>query len=159
MVPGGIPRYGRAGGDVADDAALRRHARSGSNRHMVGEARLSGEDRVIVHGSAACNADLRHDETVSTDSDIVRDLYEIIDLGTSTDHGVIERTAVDGRVRAYLHVVFNHATANVRDGFVSGLTPSIPETGGSHPRAGMENDTISELRTGFHDGMRPDAAF
>ncbi len=154
MVPGRIPRYGPPGGYVTDDAALRSHARSGSDSEMVGETRLSCEDRVIAHGGAPSNADLCHDETMSTDSDVVRNLYQVIDLGTSTDHGVIERAAVDGRVRPDFHVVFNHASANVMNRIVSGVTPSISETGGSHPRSRVENNTISEPRTGLHDGMR-----
>ncbi len=159
MVAGRIPRHGRPGGYVADDAALRGHARSGSDCEMVSEARLSREDRVIVHGSASCNADLRHDETVSTDSHIVRNLYQVIDLGTRTDHCVVERAAVDGRVRTDFHIVFNHASANVRNRIVSGVTPSISKTGGSHPRSRMENNAISKLGTGFHDDMRKNAAF
>ncbi len=154
MVPSRIPRHGRPGGYVAYDAALRGHARSGSDCEMVSETRLSREDRVIFHGSASCNADLRHDETVSTDSDIVRNLYQIIDLGTSTDHGVVEHAAVDGRVRTDFHIVFNHASANVRNRIASGVTLSISKTGGSHPRSRVEHNPISESGTAVHDRMR-----
>ncbi len=154
MVPGRISRHGRPGRYVADDAALRRHTGSGSDRKMVRQARLSREDRVIIHVCASRDADLRHDETVSTDSHIMRNLYQVIDLGTSTDHGVIEGAAVDGRVRTDFHVVFNHASANVRNRIVSEVTPSISEPGGSHPSSRVENNAIAEPGTGLHDRMR-----
>src|SRR5690606_9283389 len=48
------------------------------------------------------------------DADVVRDHHEIVELHAVLDHGVLDRAAVDRRVRADLDVVADHDRAELR---------------------------------------------
>ena len=63
---------------------------------MAGDPGLRGHDDVIAQMRAARKSDLAHDQTMTPDDHIVRDVHEVIDLGARADDGRIQGSAVDG---------------------------------------------------------------
>src|SRR5262249_14905531 len=103
-----------AGRDIASNAAARADHGAGSNPDVVGNADLSGHHHLIAHDTSAGNAGLAGEQAVAADLDVVRDLDQIVDLAPLADHGVADRTAVDGRVGADLDVVLNDDPSDLR---------------------------------------------
>src|SRR3982750_2391242 len=58
---------------------------------------------------------LRHDQTLLADPHVVRDVHEIVDLRSVSNDGVVDASAIDGRIRPYLDVVADDAAPDVRD--------------------------------------------
>src|SRR5262249_61960052 len=69
-----------------------------TDRQMVGNAALPAQHGVISYRYAARYADLRDDQAMPADADVVSDLNEIVDLGAFPDDRVTGRAAVDRRV-------------------------------------------------------------
>ncbi len=52
---------------------------------------------------------------MGADPTIVADLNEVIDLRARTDHSIIARTTVDGRVGADVHIIADHDASKLGD--------------------------------------------
>ena len=82
---------------------------------------LSGQNTVFTHFRAAGNTDLRAEERRFAHLHIMRDLNEIIYLHILANDGASHHRAVDGRVSANLHVVFDDDIAYLRDLLIHAL--------------------------------------
>src|SRR6185437_2884042 len=149
-----IPRPGFAGGNVAEHAGLRRKPRSRADRVMARHADLPEQHAPVLHPHRSGNSNLRHDQTQTPDAHIVRNLYEIIDLGPGADDRVVDAATVDRRVRADLDVVFDDAAADVRNLDVLTVALHVAESVGPEPRTRMHDDTMTDARAtvGRHRG-------
>src|SRR5262249_4937337 len=97
---------------------------------------------------AARDADLGHENRMLTHLHVVPDLDEIIDFRAATDDGVAERRAVDGAVRADLHVVLDDDASRLRDLAVPCAVEGEAEPVGADDRARMHDDVAPESRAG-----------
>lgn len=108
-------QVGAWGLDGADDACLPSEDSVVTDGDMAIHAGLSGHDDVIADLGAAGDADLRAEEIVLADFDIVSQMTKVIDLGAAADDGVIHRTVVDGGAGADLDVVSDDSAAELTD--------------------------------------------
>src|SRR3954463_10435840 len=69
---------------------------------------------------------------------------EIVDLRPAADAGFIERTAIDGCIRANFHVSFDHQTAGLRKLLVmsSCAITHISESVAPENSPGVHNDAV-----------------
>src|SRR5262249_11685761 len=88
---------------------------TGSNRHVVGHASFAAHDNAILDRGAARDADLRGQQAMASDRDVVRDLDEIVDLAALADDGVANRAPVDRAVRPDLDVVLDDDPPDLGD--------------------------------------------
>src|SRR5437016_5927026 len=93
--------------DVPEDSRLRGEPRTSPDRKMAADASLPRENCSISNRHRAGDADLGHDQTFLTDTDVVRDVDEIVDFGAASDDGVVDATAVYRRVGADLDIISN----------------------------------------------------
>lgn len=107
--------------DGADDACLASEDSVVTDGDMTIHAGLSGHDDVVADLGAAGDADLRAEEIVLADLDIVSQVAEVIDLGTAADNGIIHRTVVDGGAGADFDVVADDSAAELADVMVMAL--------------------------------------
>ena len=101
--------------DGADDACLASEDSIVTDGDMTIHAGLSGHDDVIADLGAAGDANLRAEEIVLADLDIMSQMAKVIDLGAAADDGVIHRTVVDGGAGADLDVVSDDSAAQLTD--------------------------------------------
>ncbi len=101
--------------DGADDARLASEDGIVTDGDMAIHAGLSGHDDMIADLGAAGDADLRTEEIVLADFDIVSQMTKVIDLGAAADDGVIHRTVVDGGAGTDLDVVSDDSAAELTD--------------------------------------------
>src|SRR5258708_1471337 len=102
-------------GHVGEHGTLRRNLHAVTNGEVTGETRLSCHHYIVAEHGGAGNSDLRDEETVPTDTDVVADLHEVVDLRSFADHGLTERGTVDCGSRPHLDVVLNANDADLRD--------------------------------------------
>src|SRR5437016_4239281 len=82
---------------------------------MAGDPGLPGGDDVIAKLRRPGDADLRDQQAVLADADVVADLHEIIDLGPFPDYRLAEGGAIDRAIRADLHVIFDADRSDLRN--------------------------------------------
>lgn len=99
--------------DGADDACLASEDSIVTDGDMTIHAGLSGHDDVIADLGAAGDADLRAEEIVLTDLNIMSQVTKVIDLGAAADDGVIHRTVVDGGAGSDLDVISDDSAAEL----------------------------------------------
>src|SRR4051812_45247601 len=89
---------------------------------------------------------MRRQHAMASNFHVVRDLDQVVDLGTLPDHGVADRSAVDGRVGADLDPILNDDTPDLRHlavppGARQVAKAVLPDTG-----TGMNDDAIANQR-------------
>src|SRR5207244_4110411 len=100
--------------------------------------------------SAAGDPDLRDEQRVLADDDVVADVDEVVELRAAADAGLAERAAVDGAVGAYLDVVLDHRDSNLLDLEVAFAVPDVAVTVGANDGARVHDHTLPD------DGARVD---
>src|SRR5690242_2397165 len=130
-IPG--PRLSR--GNVTEDARLRRKRHAITDRMMSTDPHLSRQNASIAHVYRPCDPHLRHDETSPPDAHVVRDVDEVVDLRSRTDHRVVDAAAIDRRVGADLHVVTNDAMSYVRHLLMCAIAEYVAEAVASESRS------------------------
>jgi hypothetical protein len=75
---------------------------------------------------------------------VVADLHQVVDLAAAADHGVADGAAVDGRIRADLHVVAQDAAADVHDLLVPRSTAAVAEAIDADARARMQDAACAD---------------
>ena len=107
---------------------------------------------------------LRHDCGVRTDHTVVSDLDQVVDLHAALDAGGAQPRAIDGRVRADLHVVLDHHVPELWHLLVLAAFVELvaePVTTDRHAR--LEDHSISDRaplayhHAGMEDTVGPDA--
>lgn len=107
--------------DGADDTCLASEDSIVTDGDMAIHAGLSGHDDVIADLGAAGDTDLRAEEIVLADLDIMSQMAKVIDLGAAADDGVIHRAIVDGGAGADLDVVSDDSAAKLANVMVMAL--------------------------------------
>ena len=107
--------------DGADDACLASEDSVVTDGDMTIHTSLSGHDDVVADFGAAGDADLRAEEIVLADFDIVSQMAKVIDLGTAADDGIVHRAIVDGGAGADLDVVSDDSAAELANVMVMAL--------------------------------------
>lgn len=113
MCPRRIAQIGAWCFDGANDACLASEDSVVTDGDMAIHAGLSGHDDMIPDLGAAGDANLRAEEIVLADLDIMSQMAKIIDLGAAADDGVIHRTVVDGGAGTDLDVVSDDSAAEL----------------------------------------------
>src|SRR4051812_2702741 len=91
---------------------------------MATYTHLPAEDHVVADRRAAGHADLRRHQHVATNRDAVRDLHQIVDFRSRADARLTDGGSIDRRIRAELHVVFDHDGRDLRNLLVRAVAPT-----------------------------------
>src|SRR5260370_11908255 len=94
---------------------------------MVRDSHLAADHHMMAERTRPGNARLRSNHRVRADPHVVAHVYEVIDLHAFGDACVIQRAAIDGRVRANLHVVSDFHDAHLRKFPVATVSVDIPK--------------------------------
>src|SRR5688572_30713776 len=87
-------------------SGLRSDDRSIADLDMIDYPHLSRQSHILTQLCTAGDPRLRRDHRVCSDRDIMRNLHEIIDLGSSSDKCTAKSCAIDRCIGADLDVVF-----------------------------------------------------
>ena len=101
---------------AADDlpwqnSRLRTDDRALLNAGVISEPDLAADDHVILDDGAPRNPGLSRDDNTPSDSDVVRNLHEVVDLAPRPNVRGTKRPSVDRRIGADLDIGFyQHST-------------------------------------------------
>src|SRR5450631_4876053 len=76
-------------------------------RHMVAHTNTPAQHYEILERRASGDTGLRRHDAMPTDSDIVADLDQVVDLGALADHGIANGAAVDRCAGADLNIILD----------------------------------------------------
>src|SRR5437660_5658981 len=103
---------------LTGNPALRSKNGSILDAHVVRDSDLPANDDIILYHCAAGETCLRRDHNVLADIDVVSHMHQVIDFCAAANAGEIERAAIDGGIRANLHVIFDDKPSDLRELFV-----------------------------------------
>ncbi len=86
-------------------------------------------------------------DTKTTDSHVVSDLDEIIDLSTFTNNGIAQRATVNRRIRTNLDIVLYNDSAKLGNFLQTGWTWNVTETVLSNSHTWMKRNLVANKRT------------
>src|SRR3990172_4417145 len=139
VVEGKQPGVGPGFADRARDHRVGRYVRIVADRQMAEYDRAGADGAAAPDADAARESGAARDRAVRPDAAVVADLDLVVELHAVLDHGVLDRTAVDGRIGADLDVVADAHAADLRH-----LDPALAvtrdaEAVGADHRAGMQD--------------------
>jgi hypothetical protein len=96
------------------DAAHRRRHHLIAQMEVAGHAHFAAKDDIAAQSGTAGNADLRHENRIFADHNIMAHHYQIIDAGSGLDPGRAEGGPVDAGIGADFDVVVDLHRADLR---------------------------------------------
>src|SRR5215831_1749599 len=126
---------------VLSDAALRGDDCAVGYFKVTDNAHLTSHRDTFANARAAGNASLRHDYGIFSNHDVVRDLYEIVDLHALLDPCPAKPRAIDGGVRADLDVVVDLDKSELLNFLVAALDHLETKAVSSYNSAAVNNHT------------------
>jgi hypothetical protein len=81
---------------------------------MPRQAGLACENHIVLQNGATSETYLSHDQAALPNAYVVSHLHQIVDLRTGAHHSITDAASVDSAVCAYLDIVLQVASANVR---------------------------------------------
>lgn len=145
--PSGNTAPALAIGYVIHNAARCGNLHARTDNQMVGKSHTTTQHRLVTDDTAARNAAMSRNNTKTADSHVVGDLYEVIDLCTFANDGVVQRTTVDRRIGANLDIVLNDDSAELGNLLQAGGTQDVAETVLPNPHTVMKRHLIADEST------------
>src|ERR1041384_2960235 len=148
--------HGGARRDVADHAALHQYAGAAPDGHVVRDADFATDHDLIFDPARTGDPREREDEAPFPDPHVVRDVHEVVEFAPGADHGVVHAAAVDAAIGADLHVIFDAASADMRDLAVPHPTPArqVSEPVAAQTRAAVDGDAAPDAHARVAGDLR-----
>src|SRR2546427_5558517 len=143
-------------GNIAEMPGLDEQPRAASDRELIRDARLTGDDHVILHPHAAGDPRLGHDQASRANPHVVRDVDQVIDLRPRSDHRIVHAAAIDAGVGPDLDVIPDEAATHVRNlpVLLAVLAGDIAEAVAPQHRAPVHDHAFAERRPGIERDAR-----
>ncbi len=154
----------RCGADTAGEHGARRHGlwnaglrannRAVTDFDMVHHANLSRQSYILPQSCAARDARLCGNNRKLSDSHVMSNLHEVVDLGTPPDDGLTQRGSINGTVRANFNVVFDDD--DTRLGYFDSFapTPRITEPVAANNNSSVQDHAVAQATPFAHHHVR-----
>jgi len=146
-----------AGGNVGHHSGLGSKYRTLADRYMVGNADLTGQHGEVGNCRAAGDTDLRDNQAMAADRNVVSDLHEIVDLGSLTDDRVAGGAAVDRGIGANFDLILDNHAPGLRNFLMAVPGRQKTEAVLADAHARMDDHAVSD-QCMKNRAMRPDRA-
>ena len=140
----GRPQHDGAGGKIAHQPGLSSDSGSGPDVQVIGDRRLPAHLHEVAQDGRTADSNLGGDHAALPNSDIAAELDEVIDARAGSDARIVERTAVDRRVRADLDVIPDHDPAKLRCRHVATVMKAEAEPLWTDPHARKQHHAVTE---------------
>ena len=104
--------------DIMHNAGLRGDGHAIADLQVACQSDLACQNDIISQFCAARNAGLRHNQTMLPNADVVRDLNQVVYLGSFPNYCWAERSTIDCHVGPNLNIFANNHVADPRAGDV-----------------------------------------
>jgi len=148
---GGVSHDAAAGGDVVGYARLGAYLCAVAHCDMPGDAHLSAYHAVVADVCAAGDSGLGGHYGMLAHGDVVRHLYQVVQLGAAAYTGGAHGGAVYGGVGAYLDVIAYFDDAHLRYFVVDSVAVGCKaEAVGTYDDAGMDDAACADMASGVY---------
>src|SRR6187549_928095 len=150
--PGEVAAPRLAGWDARHDARRSDQCRACPYGQVVANSNPPAHLDMVPNRDRTGNPGERRHHAMAPNLAVVPNLNEVVDLGPFADHGIADRAAVDGRVRADLDIVLDDDPADLRDFPIAGGAGQKAKAILSDAHAPMDHDAVADQR--MHNGGR-----
>src|SRR5262249_34259211 len=127
-------------------------------RAAFGDTDLAANNDVMPKNARAGDAGLRGNDGVRADLDVVPDVDQIVELNAFGDARVVERAAVNRRIRPDFHVIRDFNDSDLRKFPVPAFAIGITEAVCTQHSARVNLHAIADANVGVHRNARVNAA-
>jgi hypothetical protein len=128
------------------NARLGRNTHPIANIQMSGQTNLSTQLNTVPDYTTTRNTGLRDNYAAFTNPHVVPDLHQIINPRPCANNGIRPCPAVDGRICAHLHVIFDQNTTELRYSHSTDRRHGKSESRFSDPNASEQRDMVPNNR-------------
>jgi hypothetical protein len=121
---------------------------------MIDDPNSAAQHDSLADSGTSSYADLRRNNRILPDNDIVRDLHQVVDFATFADDGSPQCGSVDGRVSPDLDIVLYFNDAHLRYFKPLIPLPRIAKTVAADNHPGMQCDSVSDAAAVVDDDIR-----
>ncbi len=125
---------------------------------MIRDAYLPADHHMMTHPARPRYAGLRGNHRVRSNLDVVPNVDKIIEFDAFGDAGVVQRAAIDGRVRPNFDVIGDLHDADLRKFPVAAFSVDVPETVRANHGSRVNLNAMAHPGAGVHGRVRMDAA-
>jgi len=136
---------------IAHDTGFGRDDSLVPDFEVVGDAGLRSDHDIVTQLRAACKTDLPHNDAMTSNRDVVRNVDEIVDLCPLADDGGAQCAAINRGIGADLNVIADDDVAKLKDFPVEAFVKDITEAIRADDRARVNDYAPSELRLAVKD--------
>src|SRR5439155_20354947 len=158
MTPCWIARYRHSGLDIADHAALGRDPGAAADPQVIRQPCLPANNRFVLYFRGSGDTHLGHDQATLADAHVVPHVYQVVDLGSSSDYGIAHTSPVNGAVGPYMDFVPENDLPNVQDMSEPRITGPVPEARPADTSPTPDHYGAAQDRAGGKHGVASDTA-
>src|SRR5258708_27227561 len=129
---------------ISMNTGLSSHQNVIAQYHMIGACRLAAHLAPFADFRGAAKSNLRSEARVLSDLAVVTDMNLVVELDPAMQNRRTHRRAIDSRVGADFHVIFNHHGADLRDFEQAAFMLAETETIGADHRAAEDSHAIAD---------------
>jgi hypothetical protein len=118
---------------------------------VIRDSHVPGEDNVVPYSCTAGDPDPGHDQAALADPDIVTDLHEVVQLGATTDDGIVDASPIDASIRSHLDLVLQNTGTHMRDAGVPLTIRQVPKALTPDHGSCLEDDPMTNPGAGVAD--------
>lgn len=129
-----------------------------TNSNVTNDPGLTSQNGIVANYHTTGQTNLGNNQTTLSDDDVVGNLHQVVDLGTSLDPGAAKPGTIDADIRADLHVVVDLDNADLGDLLVYGAWDEAIAVAANNGTT-MNDDAFAKYTTLEHDniGVQPAA--
>src|SRR5690606_14485096 len=132
-------------GQRSRDHGSRRYCNFISDLQVSKNHRRSTNLTMSANSGTAGNTDTPSDDSVSTYSAVVPNLYQIIKLHSLLDNRIIDCATVNSSISANFNIIFDYYRTNLRNFNPTPFLLSVPETIRTDHRTRRDNTAAADL--------------
>ncbi len=143
----------------AENAAFRAHDCFRCNLGFFARSHLTADHSIVANGNSARESGLSSDDDVISNIAVVSDMYQVVELGSSTNPGCAQGRAINAAICSDLDVVLNVNSADLWKLFVAAVSQCETEAIGANYAAGVKNYASADLNSLIESDMGMDCGF
>src|SRR5690349_693386 len=140
------------------DSALTTENRSTLDLRVLADANLAADNRARTNSGTSGDSSLSCDHSIFSDLNVMADVDHVVELRSTTNHRLIERSTIHSAVGSNLDIIFDEQSPYLREELMAAvLVLHIAKACRAKHSSGLHTNAIAHARIGVNGDIRGDA--